>query len=245
VFKDPTKGKCAFCHFNAGANQGIFPPFGKGNANFNTGVESAAASAGLHSALRPVDGGFGNAGTLAAGFGNGTFNPPPLVEAADKRTFFHNNLCTTIECAVEFYNSDAFNDSPSGAIAPISLGQDEVFQVAAFLRAINALENIRAAIVKLENARVLSDSHAHRPLQLHKLFRLVVADINDAYRVLDEGKDLQFKPNGLHPAARTMLEYAKDNCEMVASSRSKAERNYRIAEALNALALAKKEIVNP
>ena len=192
-----------------------------------------------------VDGGFGKAGTLAAGFGNGTFNPPPLVEAADKKTFFHNNLCTTIECAVEFYNSDAFNDSPSGAIAPISLGQDEVFQVAAFLRAINALENIRAAIEKLENARVLSDAGELRLPQLQKLFRLAVADIKDAYRVLNEGKDFQFKPNGLHPAARTMLEYAKDNCEMIYSSRSKVERNYKIAEALNALALAKKEIVSP
>src|SRR5262249_47147192 len=91
VFNDPTKGKCFFCHFNAGANQGIFAPLGRGNANFNTGIDAAAANAGLLGPLRPHDGGFGRSGTLATGFGNGTFNTPPLVEAADKKTFFHNN----------------------------------------------------------------------------------------------------------------------------------------------------------
>ena len=246
VFNDPNQGKCSFCHSNAGANQGIFPPIGIGNANFNTGIEAALANQGLHGPLRPIDGGNGTVGTLADGFGNGTFNTPPLVEAADKRAFFHNNLCNTIECAVGFYTTSAFDTSPAGILTGgINLGQFEVFGVAAFLRVINALENIRSAIEKLENAQALSDSHAHRPLQLHKLLRLVIVDIDDGYRVLNEGRDPQFKQLGLHPEARTLLEYAKDNCEMVQSSRSKKERNYRIAEALNALAVAKMEIVNP
>jgi cytochrome c peroxidase len=251
-FNDGTVGKCAFCHFNAGASQGIFAPLGKGNANFNTGVEARAANLGLLGALRPVDGGFGKVGTLAGGFGNGTFNTPPLVEAADKKAFFHNNLCTGIECAVQFYTTAEFNDSPSGLLLrslppfqPVSLGQVEIFSIAAFLRAINALENIRAATEKLESARALNDVQGRRLSHSEKIFKLALADMNDAYRVLNEGRDSQFKPNGLHPAARTLLEYAKDNCALVESSRSTAERKYRIAEALNALAAAKREIVNP
>jgi cytochrome c553 len=252
LFNDATKGKCAFCHANAGANQAIFPPFGKGNANFNTGVEARAANLGLLGGLRPVDGGFGRAGTLAAGFGNGTFNTPPLVEAADKRTFFHNSLCTTIECAVQFYTTTEFNNSPSGLLLrslppfqPLNLGQVEIFSIAAFLRVINALENIHAATEKLESARSLNDVAGRRLSHSQKIFKIAVADINDAYRDLNEGRDFQIKPNGLHPAARTLLEYAKDNCQMVDSSRSTAERNYRINEALNALVSAKNEIVNP
>jgi hypothetical protein len=192
-----------------------------------------------------VDGGFGRTGALSTGYGNGTFNTPPLVEAADKRTFFHNNFCSTIECAVEFYNSVAFNSSPSGEITPISLRQEEVFRVAAFLRAINALENIRAATAKLENAQSSIDSHTLSPPRLQKLLGLATADIQDADRVLGEGRDPQFKPGGLHPEARTLLAYAKDNCEIAYKGGSKAERNYRISEALNALAAAKRGIVNP
>jgi cytochrome c peroxidase len=247
LFNDPTKGKCAFCHFNAGANQGIFPPFGRGNANFNTGVEARAANLGLLSAIRPVDGGFGKAGTLAAGFGNGTFNTPPVFLSADKKTLFHNNLCTTIECAVQFYVTAEFNNSPSGLLlsSPLNLGQEDIFSISAFLRVINALENIRAAVEKLENGRAVNESRSRRSLHSQKIFKLACADIKDAYRVLNEGRDLQFKPNGLHPAARSLLEYATDNCEMIGSSRSKREGDFRIGEALVALAAAKEEIVNP
>jgi cytochrome c peroxidase len=244
VFNSPTQGKCALCHFNAGANQGILNPKGTGNANFDTGVENAPHPAGPHGSVRPRDGGFGrDPGDVLLGIGNGKFNTPSLVEAADKKTFFHNNLCDRIECAVQFYNSVAFNTSPSGAIAPISLGQVEVFQVAAFLRAINALENIRAAMAKLENAQSLTEAHGLP--QLQKISRLASADILDARRVLAEGKDLQFKPAGLHPAAQAMLEYAYENCQMVPTAKGKADRAYRVSQALNALATAKSEIVDP
>jgi cytochrome c peroxidase len=242
------QGKCSLCHFNAGANV-FLPGIGLQNANFNTGVENAPHPAGLHGTLRPPDGGFGREPNPREpnppeSFGNGTFNTPPLVEAADKKTFFHNNLCDRIECAVEFYNSVAFNTSPSGAFAPISLGQFDVFQVASFLRAINALENIRAAMAKLENAKSLSESRGLT--QLQKLSRLASVDILDAHRVLAEGKDELFnKPAGLHPAAQAMLVYAYENCQMVPTAKGKADRAYRVSQALNALATAKSEIVDP
>ncbi len=247
IFNSATGGKCAFCHFNAGANQAIFPiPLvaGNGNANFNTGVENAPHPAGPHSALRPVDGGFGSNGTLAAGFGNGTFNTPSIIESADRRALFHNNLCSNIECAVDFYNSFEFNQAMvnSGIPLQINLGQFETFAVASFLRVVNALENIRSAIEILEKAQELSNIQARRLPQLQKLLRLAIADVSDAYRVLDEGSN-SFKPEGLHPTARTFLDYAKNNCTMAQSPRTKAERTYRISEALGALKAAQENIV--
>jgi cytochrome c peroxidase len=44
---------------------------------------------------------------------NDGFNIPPLVEAADTAPFFHNNASATLEEAVAFYNSPAFNNSPA------------------------------------------------------------------------------------------------------------------------------------
>ena len=70
-----------------------------------------------------------------------------LVEAADTGPFFHNNSIETIEGAVDFYNSTAFNTSPGfGAlIGGIRLEATEVVAVAAILRVINVLENERSA----------------------------------------------------------------------------------------------------
>jgi hypothetical protein len=140
IFNSPTAGKCFRCHANAGAN---VPPGGpaSGNSNFNTGVENLPDPTGDFS--QPDDG----LGITPAG--DGTFNTPSLVEAADTGPFFHNNSVDTIEGAVGFYNTDAFNNSPSGQFLSggtgrgIALDPTEVKAVAAFLRAINALDNIR------------------------------------------------------------------------------------------------------
>ncbi len=132
---------CNICHQNAGA------VFAVGNANFNTGVENAPNPARQLDPSMPHDGGFGR--TLNAGgtFGDGTFNIPPLVEAGDTGPFFHNNAVSTIEDAVKFYSSAAFNSSPaatSGGFGPIALSDNDSNAVAGFLRVVNALENIRA-----------------------------------------------------------------------------------------------------
>lgn len=102
-------------------------------------------------------GGFGTAaagGFLPTGFCIEQFNPPPLVEAADTAPFFHNNAFDTLEEAVAFYGSDTFNQDPSislflgstdsGGIA-IKLDEQAVSDVSHFLRALNALENLRQA----------------------------------------------------------------------------------------------------
>ena len=73
--------------------------------------------------------------------GNKKFNVASLVEAADTPPFFHNNSAATIEDAVHFYTTTTF----SATRAQFVLSDAQVNQIAAFLRALNALENIRSS----------------------------------------------------------------------------------------------------
>src|SRR5438094_3254292 len=107
IFLDTSLGKCNICHVNAGATA-IAGGSNLGNANFDTGVEKLPDQpARLTPEQVPADDGFGRPG-------DGTFNIPPLVEAASTGPFFHNNAIETIEGAVAFYDGDAFNNSPAG-----------------------------------------------------------------------------------------------------------------------------------
>ena len=102
AFLDPNKGRCNFCHLNAGAN---FQDTGKGR-NFDTEIRTAPAVGGigvLADGTPVFDGGFGGIGLALPNisglnadpnvgqknaFGNGTFNTPSLIEAADTGPFF-------------------------------------------------------------------------------------------------------------------------------------------------------------
>jgi hypothetical protein len=80
IFLDDTLGKCNICHRNAGANA-TRGGQAAGNANFDTGVEALPDQpADLTGERMPPDDGFGSPG-------DGTFNTPPLVEAADTAPF--------------------------------------------------------------------------------------------------------------------------------------------------------------
>ncbi len=191
IFLDNTLGKCNACHFNAGANANpaVFGA-GAGNLSFNTGVESLPDHpADPTGERRPPDDGFGVPG-------NGEFNTPPLVEAADTPPFFHNNAVLTIEGAVAFYNGDAFNNSPAGRLLAgatgggINLDATQVEAVAAFLRVINALENIRASLALLDRQGVTRDDR-----------RLAGEETDDAITVLAGA--------GLHPEAIALLRDAR------------------------------------
>jgi cytochrome c peroxidase len=188
--------RCNTCHSNASANVGSGT-----NRNFNTGVEDQVdrpAQVILEAlnldltpdvpGLAPRDGGFGAApGNLIDGFGNGTFNTPPLVEAADTGPFFHDNQLRTIEGAVAFYNGTSFAASPSGSPL-IDLQPTEIEEVAAFLRAINALENIRASrdlAVALQGLHPRERARVGRPLVAQ-----AALEIDDAIEVLAQ-VDLQ------------------------------------------------------
>jgi hypothetical protein len=189
LFLDNALSKCNICHLNAGANA-IFPGPNGDNANFDTGVENLPDQpADLTGELVPPDDGLGTPG-------DGTFNIPPLVEAADTGPFFHNNAIETIEGAVAFYDGDAFNDSPAGQLlGGIELDGTQIVAIAAFLRVINTLENIRESIALLEQSSVL---HRH---EAKRLLERAINETDDGIRVLEGG--------ALHPQAVSHLKQAK------------------------------------
>jgi cytochrome c peroxidase len=179
LFLNTNVGKCSSCHENAGANLTI-PNVGTFNFNFDTGVEAFLRNPtrGFSLSLRPIDGGFGRTANSDGSFGNGTFNTPVLVEAADTPPFFHNHIANTIEEATAFYTSAEFTASPSGQfLGPITLSNIQIQQIAAFLRAINALENIRSVIATGRKAIRL-------PQQAKSLLGVAIADCQDAINVL-------------------------------------------------------------
>ncbi len=216
-------GKCFFCHFNAGASDFFFPDQ---NANFNTNVEqlpSQPADLVIPAQKNPADGGFGTGAPPPGvfGIGDGTFNTPVLVEAGDTGPFFHSNVVNTIEEAVNFYNSTQFNTAPGfGAqIGGINLEATEVAAVGAFLRVINALENIRSAInieTRARNARFLNDSV--------DLLRLSISELEDAVDVLHGG--------GLHPEAQQKLRQAIALDQQALTTNSRSARQALIDQAI-------------
>ena len=189
---------CSGCHGLAGSNDG-----GGINRQRTTGANhhpNAPACRGN----APGDGGHGNGGTTggsvftiskAALCGTGTgdvtfrgndfFNPPSVIEAADTGPFFHNNIVDTIEQAVEFYATDAFNNNREDVAAnpnrAFVFQTGQVNAIAAYLRAINAVDNVR-------QARAYIAQTVSRPVPVaRRTIRLALADTNDAIRVLSDG----------------------------------------------------------
>jgi len=227
IFLDNALGKCNICHRNAGANA-TRGPQDAGNANFNTGVEDLPDQpADLSGERVPPDDGFGTPG-------DGTFNTPPLVEAADTGPFFHNNAVATIEGAVAFYNGQAFNNSPSGRFLAgtdpngvgIRLDATQVVAVAAFLRVLNTLDNVRSSLELLtqsaalgfferEEARRLLRRAAHETgdgitvLVGGGLHPDAVAHLNEAARLIDRAADRVFGRPGLTREAIQAQERAR------------------------------------
>lgn len=199
IFLDNALGKCNICHVNAGANANAGGQ-NLGNANFNTGVEDLPDQpADLTGELVPPDDGFGVPG-------DGTFNVPPLVEAADSGPFFHNNSIETIEGAVGFYDGESFNNSPAGLFlastdpegAGIELDGTQIVAIAAFLRVLNTLENIRQSIEFLEaSAEIGIFQHKQSTQRLGRALK----------ETDDSIKDLSGA--GLHPEAVADLQKAR------------------------------------
>ena len=177
---------CDFCHGNAGAN------IGTDNFNFNTGVESSRNPA---LAQFPHDGGFGTTPNPDGSFGDGTFNVPPLIEAADTGPFFHtatsivgapaHNVATatTIEEAIAFYTTQAFRNAPSGFI--INLNATEIDDVGRFLRGINAAFSAAIAIKRIDaELAVVGQFHNTRLRIQRRLIQLANVQVSDAVNVL-------------------------------------------------------------
>jgi hypothetical protein len=203
---------CDGCHGNAGANAG------GGNRNFNTGVESSRNPA---LAAFPQDGGFGTISSTPSGpFGDGTFNVPPLVEAADTGPFFHtatsivgasaHNVATatSIEEAIAFYTSPAFRNAPDGF--PIALSAADIDNVGRFLRGINAVFSAAIAIARLDaELKVIARFHNTQLAIQRELIRLANVEVGDAIRVLSEVSGLDASSLTAFRSASTLLTQAQ------------------------------------
>jgi cytochrome c peroxidase len=145
---------CNSCHANAGANDRA----GNGRL-FPVGAERHPnmPACRLPGGNAPGDGGFsGQPVSIESGQvicrtfedynvvfrGKGQFNTPSIIESADTPPFFHNNIVTTIEEAVSFYNTEVFARSTAGAGIPFNFLDIEVRKIAALLRVLNALNNM-------------------------------------------------------------------------------------------------------
>lgn len=230
AFMDPLVGRCNECHNNAGANARLT---GK-NSNFNTGSVFFPSSASTLADGRTLfDGGFGGPGqpqpllNLAprlpgVAFGDGSFNVPPLIEAADTAPFFHSNAIGNqtdptkgIEQAVTFYNTDQFKESPAAKLldqrfgAPINVvGSFET--IGRFLRVLNASFNLAIAKQRLDSARTLNISYWSYRDDIQKgLINLASEEIDDAIRVLANALDPTFSNVPLHSAQQASLQDAR------------------------------------
>src|SRR5215468_1511396 len=203
---------CNACHGNAGANAG------GANQNFNTGVESSRNPA---LAAFPQDGGFGTISSTPSGpFGDGTFNVPPLVEAADTGPFFHtatsivgapaHNVATatTIEEAIAFYTTPAFRNAPDGF--PINLNATQIDNVGRFLRGINAAFSAAIAIARCNaELKVIANFHNTQIAIQNEMIRLANVEVGDAIRVLSEVQGLNASSLASLQNASTLLTKAQ------------------------------------
>ncbi len=127
-----------------------------------------------------------------------------------------------------FYNGDAFTNSPAGQLlinatgSAINLDATQVVAVAAFLRVINALENIRSSNNLLDRAVAITDKSNE---STGPLFDRAIRDTEDAIQVLTGG--------GLHPEAAAQLHVALD---LIRQARSATNPKLRARYANDAIA---------
>lgn len=223
--------RCNGCHNNAGANlaSGV-------NQNFNTGVERARLAI-LDTQGIPFDGGFGGGGltsfnfdsngdSVNDSFGNGQFNTPPLIEAADTGPFFHTNAFETIEDSISFYTTPAFTNSPSGAGGAIVLNATQVANIGRFLRVLNAAFNVQMAIARVNALLpIISDGQNQTRALQQELARLALVEVEDALEVLSAKA-------GLNTAVQADLTSAK---ALLGTASTHASHTQRLRAAEDAL----------
>ncbi|HET6148837.1 MAG TPA: hypothetical protein VFH68_14970 [Polyangia bacterium] len=232
-------GGCNACHENASAN------LGGTNQNFFTGVDFVRNPA-LNAF--PQDGGFGVAfgGPPPGPIGDNTFNVPPLIEAADTGPFFHTDTqvigapaentssVQTIEQAVAFYNSQAFQ---------LGMNATDIANIGRFLRALNAVLNIQMASNRIIGARNMGNvlgNVARVDRMQRRLAQMTLFELDDAVRVLSAVPNLNVAQADRVRTARTRIE------TVVATSGTTATafntRMVNLANAFNDLDLADGEI---
>ncbi len=225
---------CGRCHPNAGAAAG------GSNLSTNTNVERAPDPSQA-TEPHPHDGGFGKAvtpnfdcdgnGSLDC-FGDGQFNVPSLIEAADTEPFFHNHSAATIEDAVAFYASDAFKQT---GIAIGSMTQTDILDIGAFLRVLNAAFNSAISIQRNSAALTLETSGGEGARETaNMLLALSNSEAADAIEVLSRRK--------LHANAVKLLGNAISKNNRAIAAKPSNSRQTLIRRALNDLKTAKAQL---
>ena len=146
--------------------------------------------------------------------GNGTFNAPPVIEAADTGPFFHTDTqvidapaentssAQTIEQAVAFYNSQAFRlDTTINAADIANMGR--------FLRAINAIFNIQMASNRIAGARNMANvlgNVARVDRMQRRMAQMALFELDDAVRVLSGVPNLNVAQANRVRTARSRIE---------------------------------------
>jgi cytochrome c peroxidase len=264
TFFEPGHKNCNACHFNAGGTAGLtfnpsdpgFPLLDGGPHGFNIGSPTNANDIPLALTLGlPRDGGFGQIPTVFGSFGNTDdlpppfghfeleeFNSPPVVESADTGPFFHNHTVADLESAVAFYGSPAFKASLVPTLIPITISSDpndpEVQAIAAFLRVLNALENIRSSIDLAERGRTMT-----RLSDLQDQARLSLAETVDGLEVLSNGA-MATNSEVTVRAARLRLIAARVALEVAQHLRIRWAIDDLLSVAAQQLRLARSALVN-
>jgi cytochrome c peroxidase len=83
----------------------------------------------------------------------GSFNIQSVWEAVEAAPFFHDNSAKTVEQVLDFYASDAFDASQGNEGRAFVFTPDDRRQLAALLRVMSVLENIRGALEQIQQGR--------------------------------------------------------------------------------------------
>lgn len=209
-----TTRSCNGCHRNAGANDAA----SNGRLFDTGGNRHPNAPACRRPGQAPGDGGYGlepvstQSGHVMCGTdkdftitfrGTNEFNTPSLIEAADTPPYFHNNIVDTIEEAVEFYNGDVFGNSPAGGGQPFALSKLQVRKIAAFLRALNALDNMNNGN---RFNRLAMRQSSDRPKLAIAAVRIAASETKDAIQVLTSGPLPLYQGSGVISHLQAALE---------------------------------------
>jgi len=262
AYIDPQRGRCNFCHFNGGANAQLT---GK-NANFDTGVRFRPIFGGVGTTPDGVnifDAGFGGANltspnitsfprfpgdTILNGFGNNTFNTPPLIEFADTMPGFHNDSADTPEAVVAFYTGTEFRNSQASIDLVARFGTQIAFsdadaaRIARFIRVLNTALNLDMAKQRLNAAKTLASMFNNTKPELQTtLMTIALGDINDALEdISPTNAGLQIQP--FYPVTQDRLALAKTEIQAGLAATTWQVRKDRISNAVSRVENARDQI---
>jgi hypothetical protein len=262
AFLDPMRGRCQVCHANGGAN---FQATGK-NRNFDINTQIAPGpgfTIPFFDGVFLFDGGFGGTELdhpnivvqpqtppVNNGFGNLTFSPPPVIEAADTLPAFHTNFfggpppgLNNIENVVTFY-AGPFQQSVAQAAlnaqfgGPNNVGPD-IASIGRFLRALNVALNIDMAKQRLRASQTILNRFRDQHLTIQRrLIALAVAEIDDALEVLQD----PVTPQPFYSVAVDRLNLAKNEIATALAGATWVQRQGPLSNAISRTENARDQI---